>query len=172
MTKNGTLTPTSAAMWRTPREEGFLITLPSGNVARLRPVALDVLITTGKLPDILTPIAAKTLWTEEDTDKIANAPELAKGFAELVYFVQPAAFLEPVVIADGEPGDGEIHIEDIDFSDKVAVFNLATAGADALRKFCNKQTAALEPVPNGKSNSVKTKRSSRNKRPVDSAATG
>lgn len=164
--------PTSAAAWRKPREEGFLITLPSGNVARLRPVALDVLITSGKLPDMLTPIAAKTLWVEEDVTAVGEIPELAKGFAELVNFVLPAAFLEPVVIADGEPGAGEIHIEDIDFSDKVAVFNLVTSGAASLGKFREQQTRSLDTVPDGKSNGVTTKRPARPKRQVDGAATG
>jgi len=164
--------PTPAAAWRKPREEGFLITLPSGNVARLRPVALDVLITSGRLPDMLSPIAAKTLWVEEDVSKVGDVPELAKGFADLVNFIVPVSFMEPEVVTEGEPGDGQIHIEDVDFGDKVAVFNLVTSGAATLRQFRDQQEGNVDVVPNGKSNGVTTKRASRNKRPVDGAATG
>ena len=59
---------TSGVKWRQPREEGIIVPLPSGNVARLRPVALDVMISSGKLPDMLTPVAAKTRLKERYHD--------------------------------------------------------------------------------------------------------
>ncbi len=153
---NAPIVPTSAATWRVARRDGFIITLPSGYVAKLRPVALDVLITSGKLPDILTPIAAKTLWMEEEISDIANIPEMAKGFADLVNFVLPAAFMEPVVVCDREPKAGEISIEDIDFADKVAVFNLATSGAATMSKFREQQARNVVAVPDGENDGNET----------------
>lgn len=138
--------PTSGATWRKPREEGEVVTLPSGNVARLRPVALDQLIISGKLPDLLTPIAAKSLWTETDTASIGDQVETAKGFAELVNLVVPLAMLTPRIVADPQ-ADDEISMDDIEFSDKIAIFQLATGGSTVLRAFRERQEADVDALP-------------------------
>lgn len=136
---------TQASEWRRPRQEGYVITLPSGFKARLRPVALDMLILSGKLPDLLTPIAAKSLWTETDTAAIGDQAELAKGFAELINIVVPAAMMYPLVVDDPQ-AENEIGLEDIDFSDKTAIFQLVTQPAEVLRRFCDQQTAGVESL--------------------------
>lgn len=162
---------TAAVLWRKAREEGVLITLPSGNVAKLKPVALDSLLLAGRIPDMLTPIVAKMLWADEgtETDQIAEVVEMAKGFADLVNLIIPAVFVEPVVIAEGEPGEGEITLDDISFEDKVTVFQLATSGAATLTKFREKQVRDLAALSNGEGNGVKTKRPGKPKRQVDGA---
>lgn len=141
-------TPTPGSTWRKPRTVGETVTLPSGNVATLRPVALDMLIASGKLPDLLTPIAAKSLWTETDTSTIADQVETAKGFAELVNLIVPAAMLTPRIVENPQ-GDDEISLEDIDFSDKIAIFQLATGGSQVLKSFREQQEKRMEPVPDG-----------------------
>lgn len=161
---------TSAGQWRKAREEGTIVTLPSGHVARLRPVALDVLITSGRLPDFLTPVAASTLFAEQEMEKIAEHGKVAEQYAQLINAVVPAAFLEPRVVA-GEPGEGEISLDDVEFVDKVAVFNLATAGARALETFRSRQESDVDALQDGKGNGDKAKRPRRPKRPVDGAAT-
>lgn len=144
---------TSAADWRKPREEGVVVTLPSsGHNVRIRPIAMDVLLKHGKIPDILTPIAAKTVWIEEDPEEIANVAETAKGYAELINLIVLAAVVEPKVV-EADPQDDEITLDDIEFGDKVAIFNLATAGASAMENFRKRQAAALVSVPNGNKNS-------------------
>lgn len=142
------LTPTPGAAWRKPREVGETVRLPSGNVATLRPVALDQLMLSGKIPDLLTPIAAKSLWTETDTGAIADQVETAKGFAELVNLIVPLAMLAPRVVAE-PAGDDEIAPDDIEFSDKIAIFQLATGGATVLANFRKGQETDVEPVPDG-----------------------
>lgn len=147
MSENGQQ-PTPAAQWRKPREEGVNITLLSGNTATIRPVALDVLVSSGKLPDLLTPIAAQTLWRERDPQDIADAADTAKQYADLINAVIPAAFLYPKVVEEPE-ADDEIALDDIEFGDKVQVFNLATAGALTLRKFRERQVANVESGTDG-----------------------
>ena len=146
MTKK--LTPTPGATWRKPREVGETVRLPSGNIATLRPVALDQLMLSGKIPDLLTPIAAKSLWTETDTGMIADQVETAKGFAELVNLIVPAAVIEPRIVAE-PAADDEITLADIEFSDKIAIFQLATGGATVLKSFREQQEKRVEPVPDG-----------------------
>lgn len=136
---------TSARVWREPREKGFVVTLPSGNVARMRPVALDVMIQDGTLPDLLSPIAAKALWTETEVEKIGEIGELAVGMAELFGQVCKSAFLEPCIVDDVEDlGDGEIALADVSFDDKAFVFQLAIQPAQILRKFCEQQARNVE----------------------------
>jgi len=139
---------TPAAAWRKPRLEGYTVTLPSGNTVRLRPVALDMLILTGKLPDLLTPIAARSLWVDTNADAIGKEVELARGFTELVNIVVPAALLEPCMVDDPQ-ADNEIGPNDMDFADKLAVFQLATQPAEVLRQFREQQTGSLATLSNG-----------------------
>ena len=144
---------TSASKWREPREKGYLVTLPSGNVARIRPVALDVMIQSGAISDLLSPIAAKMLWTEIDTDEFSKAEdfseiaEMAEGMAALFSVVCKAAFLSPKIGDDAENlGDGEIAMDDVSFNDKSHVFQLAIQPALVLRKFCEQQDRDVESV--------------------------
>lgn len=145
--------PTPAQEWRKPREEGFNITLLSGNVATLRPVALDVLIKSGQLSDVLTDMAAQMLWEQEEKepDDIAKKADVARGYADLINAVVPAAFLYPKVV-DEPTEDDEIGLDDIEFSDKVQAFNLAISGAMVLRKFRERQVADAETESDGESN--------------------
>lgn len=144
MTKKQSVT--SAAAWREPREKGYVLALPSGNTARIRPVALDVMIQDGRLPDLLSPIAARSLWTETDVEEIGKVGELATGMAELFGYVCKASFIEPRIV-DGEEdlGEGEISLSDISFDDKAFVFQLAIQPAQVLHRFCEKQAGDVEP---------------------------
>lgn len=140
-----TLTPTSGAVWRQPREQGYTVTLPSGNVATLRPVALDSLLAAGEIPDLLSPVVAKTLWAETEPAALAEQGELAKGFLELIALVVPLAMMEPIVV--NEPrADNEIALDDIELADKVGIFNLATGGASVLKSFLAEETKRLDAI--------------------------
>lgn len=141
-----TVKPTSGRDWRKARLEGETVTLPSGNIATLRPVALDLLITSGKLPDLLTPIAAKSLFVEESAATIADQAELAKGYAELINLIVPLAMLSPRITPEPVKDD-EISLDDLEFSDKVAIFNLATGGATVLKSFREQQERHVAVTP-------------------------
>lgn len=143
------LRPTPASRWRKVRREGVVIPLPSGNAARIRPVALDVMLAGGQIPDILSPLAAKTLWTEIELDQIGNVMELATGMADLVNLVCRAAFVEPRIV-DEPQGDDEVAIEDIDFHDRAAVFQLAIGPARDLELFRQRQAKCMAALHRGK----------------------
>lgn len=144
------LKPTSGKQWRRPREEGYAVTLPSGNVAVIRPVALDVMLQRGEIPDLLTPIAASMLWkeTEVDADTVEREPALALRMMELFDVVARAAFLEPRIVDEPEAHD-EIAPADLSLEDKGWVFQLAIQPARVLATFCEKQAAGVGSVPTG-----------------------
>ncbi len=144
------LTPTSGAAWRKPRTEGYTVALPSGNIATLRPVAIDEMLVQGEIPDLLSPVVAAALWDTEDVppDVLAQNGELAGNFARLISIVVPAAMLCPRVVEDPQ-GDDEIALADLEFADKTVIFNLAAGGAAVLRAFCAQQSADVAALPDG-----------------------
>lgn len=147
------LTPTSAAAWRRAREEGYAFTLPSGKVARLRPVALDALIRSGKVPNLLIPVIARMLWEttgEGDmrTTEEREAEEKAH-FIDLVSMIVPAAMLSPRVVDNPKATADEISLDDLHFGDKLAIYRLARLPAEVLDNFSTGQTGAVEPLPDG-----------------------
>ncbi len=140
--------PTSGALWRKPREEGVPVALPSGHVALIRPVALDVLLRSGKIPDLLSPLAAKSLWQDTTFEELGQAADLAQGMADLVNLVCQAAFLSPRIV-EAPQAEDEIALDDVTFGDKMLVFQAATAGARALERFRPGQSTDVAPVHDG-----------------------
>lgn len=146
--------PTTAASWRKPREEGELVPLPSGNWARLRPADLMMMVKAGTIPDLLSPIAAKAVWAEQNLEEIGDSLDMAMQFHDLFGIVLPAIFVEPkVALPDTEPADDEITLEDIDLVDRTAAFNLAISGVSAMRNFRKLQEEHLASLPDSDENS-------------------
>lgn len=156
-----TIRPTRGIDWRKPREEGYLLALPSGesllpsgNFARIRPVALDVLLRQGTIPDLLTPFVAKMIYEGVDTkelDALLSVEKLAEQSDEMLALIDAiciAAFLEPRIVADPQ-ADDEIAIEDVELADRGTVFSLAVLPANDLRRFLERQASSVEPVPDG-----------------------
>lgn len=171
---------TAGSMWRSAREQGYLKQLPSGNYARLRPVALDKLLLGGEIPDILTPLVVKMLM--DGADRVGLDEFLSeKGtenalsqFAEMISLVNLiciAAFVEPKIVTSPQAED-EISIDDLDMADRGLVFNLALQPVEVLRRFRLESRPDVETVPDGEQVGPKTKRAARRKRPMGSAATG
>ena len=160
------LRATSGAAWREPRQAGIPVQLPSGNIARLRPVEPQALLKQGEIIDILTPLVAKMLFQGADAsaetiaqvigdatagtdDNPAQLQEAATRLADLERvcdIVCKAAFVDPRVVDDPQ-AENEIAPDDIELADKVHVFTLALRGAAALRHFRYEPSADVESVP-------------------------
>ena len=142
--------PTTAAEWRKPREEGVNVPLPSGNWARIRPADIMTMIKQGTIPDLLSAVAVKAVWSEQDPSEIGEQFELAEKYDDLMRIVLPAVFAEPKIALDGQaPKDDEITIEDLDLADRTAAFNLALSGVGTMRRFRDEQVKRLGLVSNG-----------------------
>jgi len=156
MARRKTKKVTSAKVWRTPRNQGEVIELPSGKVARIRSVALDSLIAQGEIPDLLSPLASQTLWREMTFEDIAEDGKLAKGYIELINAVLPAAFLEPKIVAPedlDEESDDEITLADLAWVDKTHVFQLVLLPTEALESFRKEQERDVESLSDSESQS-------------------
>jgi hypothetical protein len=151
------LKETPATAWRQEREVGFLYTLPSGRVARLRPVSLAGLIRTGKIPNLLIPIVARLLWAQVGQidarpAEVKEAEEQAH-FIELVAAIVPAAVLYPKIV-DNPQAQDEISIDDLTFADQLALYTIAKMPAEVLELFRQEQSATLANLP--KSEAIST----------------
>lgn len=145
---------TPAAEWRRPREEGIEIQLPSGKVVRLRPVSMSTMLLDGSIPDLLSPLAAKTIWIgdksleAEDELSFEKIKDVAPEMLKLHNIITKEGLVYPRVVDDPQEDD-EISLKDIDDGDKAAVFAYVTQGVYALEFFRDQQSADVESVPNG-----------------------
>ncbi len=133
--------PSTALEWRKAREVGELVPLPSGLSARLRPADLMKMVKLGKIPDLLSPLAAKVVWAEQEPGEIGETLEMAMGYYDLISIVIPSIFVYPKVVMDdgAELADDEILLADIGQDDRVIAFNLAISGVSAMRQFRERQ---------------------------------
>jgi hypothetical protein len=136
---------------RQVREEGQLLQLPSSQKwVRLGPVAIDALMIAGKIPDLLTPLAASVLWapkwiTQEDAESILTEAKAAREYVELIGIICRASLREPKVV-DAPTADDEISLDDLDIHDKFTIFNISTQPLGWLHRFREQQAANVESV--------------------------
>jgi len=101
----------------------------------------------GRIPDLLSPIAAKAVWAEQNPEEIGDSLEMAMQYNDLMGVILPAVFIEPkVALPDTEPADDEIAIEDIELNDRMVAFNLAISGVSAMRQFRERQEEFMAVV--------------------------
>lgn len=145
--KGNPLQATSAEEWSKLYLEGVLVPLASGKVARLRPVGIEELVRTGRIPDDLSPLAAEVVWMGEPGGNTVRT--LGKGAILMLNTIVQAAFIEPRVVMEGEPGEGEISIDHIDLIDKQEVFRWVTAPVAVLATFRARQSRNVASVQPG-----------------------
>lgn len=149
---------TPGKQWGAPFQEGVVIKLPSGKNVKVRPVSVDVLLTTGEIPDFLSVAAAKILWDEIPLEKLNSDLKLAEEMARLANIIIPACLISPrirpylkgqtITHPDELPLEpDEIRIDWIHFLDKAALFQLAIQPAEVLYSFRNQQIGSLDALP-------------------------
>lgn len=119
---------TDVKVWR-ESAQGELFTLPSGNVARLRRIHIMQLVEQGQVPDTLTALVAQMISSDP---RLRLSMADLKRYAEVVNVVVKAAFVEPR-LAD-EPGEDCLGVQEVNFSDRAAVF-----------EWCHLPTAKMTP---------------------------
>lgn len=143
---------TSGLEWRKPREEGYLKELPSGNWARLRPVTPDMLLVTGEIPDILTPLVMKMLFEgidNKDLEVVTKPENMLEHAKETIDFFNSfckLAFVEPKIV-DNPRSDDEMHILDVTVEDRGFVFQLCIQPVEVLRSFRLESARNVDALP-------------------------
>jgi len=151
------LPPTSASGWRSPRKEGFVVELPSGNKARVRRT-LDLydLVRSGKVPNKLISVVQKMMGKGKfDAAELSPENLDVETLQQMTQFIDTVAtkvMVEPrcAVPPPGteypetwDPPEGAISIYDLTEEDKMYLFHIAQGGVADVEQFRLEQKAAL-----------------------------
>jgi len=118
-----------------------VFTLPSGNVAEVKPVTLVDLAKRGAVPQNL--VGAATEMTNRKASESLNLEQMGE-FAQLVDLIAMSCFVDPRLVPDDQdPDEDSLRVGDVGFHDKLAVMQWADKAAGALTPFREEQ--AREP---------------------------
>lgn len=142
---------TSAAEWRKKRKEGFVVTLPSGNNAKVaRKIDLLEAMRDGSLPNALAAIVSKMISGENISADLLTQDTLLEMMAWIDEQVI-TAMIEPQVVRkpsdapkDWEPPEGCIELADLEISDRMFLAGVAQGGPAQFERFREQSVAALE----------------------------
>lgn len=131
------------------------VELPSGKTATLRkPDVLSLITGGGDVPDVLTRIVMQGVKGKTFDSKDLTAGDLP-GLADTLNTVARACFVSPRAVPDAEalaleqsdPDGDWVAVSDIDYMDKLFVFNWAMGGqGEAARRFPGGQRRAGKGV--------------------------
>jgi len=178
VTKTGRTTPpktrtedvleaaTPATDWKKRSNEGILVRVPSGNVARIRTPGIEVFVTQGVIPNALMPIIMDAMKRagppkEQDLVKMLEDKDAIQQIVDLSSAVAVYCCIEPEVLPI--PGDGEtrdpdaLYVDEMDFNDRMFIFGVAVGGTSDLEKFREQQTTIMESVSDVQAVGQKTK---------------
>lgn len=130
---------TSIEQWRESRLHEM--TLPSGNVMKVKRLGLMDLISQGDIPDTLGPLAAELASKQQVR---ALSLEELKRYADIVNLVVKAAAEEPKVT--DQPGPATLGAGEIEFVDRVEIYKWANGGATTLRPFRGEKQSRTFPA--------------------------
>ncbi len=132
---------TSAAEIRRLREQGEPERLLSGITVRMRTVTPDLLLKSGKMPDLLSPLVLKMMFQEVEgyeLDDFLARREQEKDALEVIESINlvcEAALVYPRMVAH-PTADDEICAEDLGLADRGWIFKLAFRPAEAPHPIC------------------------------------
>jgi hypothetical protein len=162
--------PTDVASWKA-QASGRPLTLPSGNTALVRRPGLQSFLQQGIIPNALMGLVTKAMQRgagkpsdDVELDRAALAdlmkdPEKLNELFNLVDEITLQVVMQPPIyripIADAEdPVERErqpdrLYIDEVDFDDKMFIFNFAAGGAEDLASFREQTEAGMASLPTG-----------------------
>jgi len=121
---------TDVKAWRAGQVVAY--ELPSGNVARLKRVAVMDLVEQGDIPDTLSGMVADLVDETLGKRKTLSVEDLRR-FAEVVNLVAKACFVEPPL--GDEATEEQLAVAEVAFVDRAEVFRWANQPTRQLRPF-------------------------------------
>lgn len=135
---------TAKDQWKKKGEE---VDVPSGKVALCRRVSPDIFLRKGVLPNALMPLVKEALKTgkapdlEEADIKIDDVEDVLKMYDHVVkhIVIEPKLTLPPEKDEHGEEVEerdpDKLYTDEVDFEDKVFLFNWAVGGTADVEQF-------------------------------------
>lgn len=169
---------TPAAKFRHLREHGVKKKLSGfGRVVRIRPPRLEVLLRSGRVPDILTPMMLRMIQAPLDNEEINeflrerdNAKETLQQIDSLNIMCEEVLMHPRVVDVVKDPAT-EITIHDLTYLERGWIFKWAMLPAEYLAFFRAGQEGDVEPVQDGADDIQPSEPVDERERPTDSLST-
>ena len=163
--------PTTPTQWKSVRRHGFVVTLPSGNVARIkRTFSMINMLEHGSIANPLGAVIREAVDSarngngsgELDIQKLDQSTDdgqlaLAQ-FLDMMMKSMSDIFVEPRVlqVPEGEDThswepseDGCISVADLDAADQMAAFTFAQGGAGSMSSFRQESSQAVVTTQDG-----------------------
>lgn len=168
---------TKASEWKRV-ETGVDLKVPSGHVARVKAVGIEVLMRRGMIPNALLPIIQKHLKkgdkvnSSQVMEEITETPELITNLLRLMDDVVVYCVIEPRVLPvppQENPSDALTHdpdferdaealyVDEVDEEDKAFILQFVIGGTQDIEEFRKDSSELLESVPDGKNVAVSAK---------------
>jgi len=154
---------TQASAWKNKVSDGIELEVPSGNICLVRAGGLEVFVKQGLVPNTLMPIVQEAMTKgkppSQDQLSLEDNPKLLEDVIEMVnnmaLFCVIEPELRPVILDEGglpvdlrkRPQGNFLYVDDVDFADKMFIFNFAVGGTADLEKFRAELDQQLESVP-------------------------
>lgn len=160
--------PTDVNSWRQKR--GDPVELPSGNVALVSKPDLRKFLHGGDVPDSLTQLVRAQISEDQEKikkeqEQIAEREGMLEDFFNYMDYIVTQTVIEPTLlpVPTRENEDGELedvphderdldaglYIDEVDFDDKLFLFNFAIRGSKDLESFRVEQAQLMGSVPDG-----------------------
>lgn len=145
---------TPAEVWNAPFVEGVPVKLPSGKIAKLRPVSLETILALGRVPNMLKSLVEEGLKGESTALPSPSTPEELAEAVESMDVICLHAFVTPklVDVPIDQPEllkPGEVNVHFLEYGDKGYVMRFLNAPAQILESFRYEPNGDVEPVPDG-----------------------
>jgi hypothetical protein len=131
--------------WRKAREDGIEFKFPSGMVANIKPVGVDLFLKLGRVPDFLTPALIEALEIGKSAIPQRKTLEDEQSWIEFVDSVAELAFVHPRIVKEPS-GEDEIALEDVEWGDKIALVELLGSPRRKLESFRSQPNSDVPSV--------------------------
>lgn len=135
---------------------GHLIKLPSGQTCRARRPGMDLFVKQGMIPNSLMPMVTKALSehkppSQRDVGRSLDVTtellsEMGKMYDAIAAYVitEPTVLPTPEQESDRDPE--QLYADELEFEDKMFLFNWAVGGSSDVERFRKEQASALESL--------------------------
>lgn len=163
--------PTSVASWK-KSSASPLITMPSGNVMRIRKIGLQAVMATGVMPNSLMAYADRAVKkgkkqevTEADMVNILQDPqqlaEISKFMDDITILCAEEPAVHPLPEEGVEKDDELLYVDEVDEEDKMFLFQVVTGGTTQVETFREEHARNVAAVHRRQDMGGKAKRSPR-----------
>jgi hypothetical protein len=145
--------PTPASQWK-KASAGVPLEVPSGNTALVRNSGMQVFLTKGLIPNSLLPIVRQAMSGKQPEINLEEITEdqlqdmITLFDAVVVHCVVEPRVL-PIPAEDNMRLADVLYVDEVDFDDKMFIFQWVVGGTRDLEQFRKEQAASLESVRGG-----------------------